>query len=761
MARKTQTLELAQTAGMERLVVALVSRLAVLVPPWAVLALLLIVSAVSHALWGKPPAVTWATMAATLSTTLLTGLTWLVAHARGPIGRVHTTLTTLFAGLWFTIATITGVNTPVTGGMLFFGGGTLALGWNIRAVIRATHGGEGAAGGDPLGALFDNAKNSFGLGGAKVRTKEVTDHKIKGKLELPAGEKTSADVIKRTEYIEGGMHLPPGSVLIAQDEDDAAQAHITVTDPRVMKKPLPWPGPSRPGASIAEPLRVGLFQDMEPAEPVLPGNHVQIMGKSGSGKSFGGGWNYLSEIITRRDAVVFAADLAKDKQTLGPLEEALHVLAVTKADVVALIRGLLIEIPQRTKWLSDHGYTDWEEGCGLDYWIVHFEEVAKMFDELSTKDVENVEQIAKEIRSAGGSLIMSLQRSTHTEMPTIVRGQLSNMCFGVGNASDASYGLSEAQQEGEARPQMWGSKPEFQGMAYLDARGIPATHVAMPLRTYFWGQPRMAAAAMRAHAAQYPAAAKQVDEFTARLVSRLTGTRTHHAIPMPAGPDIAQGPGEVDGDQDELLAMAAELVIATQLASPAMLQRKLRIRHEQSLRLLEALERHQVIGPQPTEATGHRPVLVAADDLDEVLDRLREHGDAAADYLRTADPSPELTAGPDDEIREPTLREDTYYVGDKETEAQHKARKLPPDQARARVHDWIRHRARNNRPSFTAGDPELTAVRTNAGMTSRGWIYKVLTDLVAIGVLAEDKDGTTTYTIVDLDPLGDLGQEAA
>src|SRR5260370_25214746 len=109
MARKTQTLEIAQTAGMERLVVGLVSRLAVRAPLWAVLVLLLIVSAISHAVWGTPPAVTWATMAGTVSTMLLTGLTWLVSHQRGLLGRAHSTATTLFAGLWFTIATITGV----------------------------------------------------------------------------------------------------------------------------------------------------------------------------------------------------------------------------------------------------------------------------------------------------------------------------------------------------------------------------------------------------------------------------------------------------------------------------------------------------------------------------------------------------------------------------------------------------------------------------------------------------------------------------
>jgi hypothetical protein len=763
-------LEIAKDDALERIVVAAVSKVGVLIPPWVVGALVVLVSAISHAKWGKPPAVSWATMAGTLGTAVLTMLTWAVSHHRGLLGRTHSTLTVGFAGMWFTIATITGIGQQVTFGLLFFGGGILAVGWNIRTVIRNSDGGGHA---DPLGNLFDQAKASFGLGGARVRTREVGDYKIKGKMALPAGEKTAGDAIKKAEYIESGLRFPPGSVHVAADEDDASETHFTVTDPRVMRRPLPWPGPSRPGGSIADPLRIGLFQDMDPVLHTLPGHHLQIMGQSGSGKSIGGAWNYLAEIITRTDVAVFAVDISKDDQTLGPLRPALHRFETTKAGLVDFIRDLHEKIPQRTKWLARHGYQKWVPGCGLAYWLVLMEEVSKVFDELSSRDEDLLLQIVKELRSAGGSIVMSLQRSDYSQMPTIARGQLAHMCFGVANDDDASFGLSEAQKEAEARPELWGAKQP--GMAYLDAPSIPPTHIAMPLRTYAWGtSDRQANAAMTAHAAAWPAAAKQIDEFTVALAHPSgSAGRPGHAIPMPAA-GTAQGatPDQADSavvddrapDDDqivELLAEAAELVIVSQHASAQMLQRKLRLPHDQCLRVLEVLERHRIIGPQPIDGTP-RPVLVVADaeKCRQAVEELREAGDAVSEYLRTDDPSPDITAGPDDEIPESADEEDQLYTppGDRAP------LKLSPSAARGLVYDWIRQRAGSGKPTFTAGDEELAAVREEAGMRSRGWIYKVLDELVARGVLeVNDGESATAYTIITLDPLDDLddGRAAA
>ncbi|KAB2341512.1 DNA translocase FtsK [Actinomadura rudentiformis] len=784
MARKTQTLQIAQDATVERITVAAVSKIGVLVPPWAILGLVTVVAAISHAKWGQPPAVTWATMAATLSTVVMTGLTWAVSHQRGLLGRVHSTLTALFGGLWFTIATITGIGTQITLGMLFFGGGTLAVAWNIRAVIRQTPSLDGGSV-DPLAFVFDKAKDSFGLSGAKVRTTEVDDYKVKGKMALPAGEKTADDAIKNTAYIESGLKFPPGSVNVARDEDDASQAHVTISDPRIMKRPLPWPGPYRPGGSIAEALRPGMYQDMSEVLHPFTGHQLQIMGMTGSGKSIGGAWNYLAEIISRVDTAVFGIDISKDDQTLGPVRPGLHRFETSKPGAVDLIRTMHGEIPQRTKWLSEHGFQKWTKGCGLLYWFLWIEEYSKLYEALGEADQTKVEEIVKEIRSAGGSVVISLQRADYTQVPTLIRSQMAKMCFGLADDDDAKFGTSDRQRKAGVAPEQWENHQP--GMAYLDAPGIRATHYAMPLRTFAWGKTdNEANANMRAHAAAFPAAAKNADEFTARLADPSgSAARRSPAIAMPASADpegtlvgaqddavdeldtvrrpvdtVDDGAGERDERFAEVLAQAAELVITAQHASTTMLQRKLRLPHTDCLRVMEVLERRGVIGPQnASEATG-RPVLVPADAeaARAVVDQLRDDGDAVSQHVRTDDPSPDLTAGPDDPITDPGP-EDLLETPPEQQEGP----KMSPEAARRLVHDWLRHRAATGRLTFTAGDPEFQKVRDRSGM-KRSWSYKVLGQLVDDGVLRRDKTGgaNTTFTIIDLAPLDgpDLSQAA-
>ncbi|MET8140396.1 DNA translocase FtsK [Sphaerisporangium sp. NPDC005288] len=766
MSRKSApSLQLVQEATMDRLAASAVSKVGVLVPPWAVLGAEAAAGAISHAVWGQAPAVTWAAVGCTLGSTVLTGLTWAITHQRRLIGRVHATATTAAASTWFTTATITGLHSPVVSGALFFGGATLALSWNIRTVIRNTTGDGDEHGGDALGSLFNRAKEQAGLKGARVRAVEVTAHKVKGQMQLPPGEKTAEDAVKATDRLESGMQLPPGSVTVAHDENRADRAFMTVSNPRSIRQPVPWPGPSRPGASVSEPIRIGLYQDGEFVTFRFVGGHLQIMGRTGSGKSIGGAWNICAEIMTRPDAAIFSIDISKADQTMGPLREGLHRFEDSKAGAVQLIRAMHAAIPERTKWLADHNYSDWEEGCGLTYWYLHIEEIAKLVNELSADDEEKLGEILKEIRSAGGSVILSLQRADYTQIPTLFRSQMAKMCFGLSDPDDVKYGVSARQRKADVAPHEW--EDHYPGMALLDIRGIPTSHYSMPLRTFAWGRGSAEArAAMMQHAAAYPATGKQVDEFTAALArptapTSSTGDRAM-AIPMPPVPAAPSNPRdggeEFAADFAELLADAAHLVIATQHASPAMLQRKLRITWEDSLRLLEALERKDIVGP-PAPDSDNRPVLLAAEDAlaADVVAALRATGDVVTQTLaRSDDPDPSITAGPADPVREPSAQEADALQADGPATTMH------PAEARTLVYAWLRHRHQTGKPTFTATDEDLTAVRRKTG-NSRPWIYKVLTDLTDRGVLTVAKTGSSrTWTITDLSPLDheDYGRAA-
>ncbi|QXJ20734.1 hypothetical protein AGRA3207_001499 [Actinomadura graeca] len=133
----------------------------------------------------------------------------------------------------------------------------------------------------------------------------------------------------------------------------------------------------------------------------------------------------------------------------------------------------------------------------------------------------------------------------------------------------------------------------------------------------------------------------------------------------------------------------------------------------------------------------------------------RDSGDPVAAALRTDDPDPAVTAGAGDRVQEPTEAESLVTEDDNREPR-------TPAAARGLVYDWLRHRQESRRPSFTASDSELTAVRNRSG-NGRAWIYKVLKDLTARGVLWADKSGSsTTFTITDLSPLDhdDLGHAA-
>ncbi|OUC96063.1 hypothetical protein [Streptosporangium minutum] len=539
-------------SSMDKVVAKGVSKLVTLSGPWVVGILAFGVGTAFHAILASddPQVVAWTAFLLSTAVLVLTGVTYGQSHARGVWGRIHTTATTLLSGLWVTAATINGSTTVVTGRLVLIGGFTMALTWNIRTIIRLKGWDAPGAMSDPLALLFGQGAERAGLA-IEARTTAATAHKVEGAVQLEQGRQTAEDLQRKVPYIESGIGLPPGSITTSLDPDDASRAKVTISDPRVMTRPIPWPGPSRPGASVAEPFRLALWQDLDELRYVIIGHHLQMMGMTGAGKGFGGAWNYLAEFVTRFDGAVFAGDITKGRQTLGPLEESLHRFETTPAGVKAMLSELQKQVKPRTDYLAGKGLAKWKPGCGLTYWLIWLEEFPDIFDCLSDKEQEQFLSMLKAIRSAGGTIVMSLQRSDYTQMPTLARGQLAKMCFGVENSADASFGLSERQQDAGARPELWTNAQP--GMAYLDAPSIPDGRIAMPMRTYAWGidaagefDDELANAAMREHAARWPAADKRVDETTAAL-SRLAGG----AKPLGVAAALLERPADLDDDPDD------------------------------------------------------------------------------------------------------------------------------------------------------------------------------------------------------------------
>lgn len=426
--------------------------------------------------WGDTSAVDASqilTFIIVISMLILSALAWKLFRPRDQFHHfisIHAAVTSVLVHVWMIIAIwqdlgewMFGMPTVYT---FFYGAAVLALSWCIRRwAYRGEDNENSSKGENPFAAI--------GLGESTHINKEKSYKTSNGavyRMKLSLGKRIED---AKSKAIEMAQIAGKPRALVHVSETDSGiegEVDITILDENPFKTKNPWLGPEYPGQSITAPIGFATYDTGQRGIIYIAGKdggssqHFLTVGMPGTGKSKA--WQAIyGTVLARSEVSVIYGDPAKGMQTGGPLASKLAWFAWSEEDCLKQIDAVINAVEARTNYLTSVGLSHWESGCGLNFLIFHLEEAARF------AKVNDLIELLEAARSAGISIVISLQRGTADRINTSARYNLGgNMCFGVKAKRDAEFGLSEYARSSGASPHLW--QDRFPGHFYLEAAGI-------------------------------------------------------------------------------------------------------------------------------------------------------------------------------------------------------------------------------------------------------------------------------------------------
>ncbi len=394
---------------------------------------------------------------------------------------------------------------------------------------------------------------------------------------------------------------------------------------------------SAEAAKARHPLEAGIGRDID-GKPVMLNlatmPHLLIAGATGAGKSSCIN-SLVTSILMRSTPDQVRLILIDPKRVeMGQYEGVPHLLTAPVTDPKKAANALhwaVREMERRYGVLSDCGFRDItgynaaydrgdltpplgatdDDGEPLTYSRLPF--ILVVVDELSdlmmvaARDVEDsICRLAQMARAVGIHLVVATQRPSVNVITGVIKANIpARLAFAVSSLADSRVILDQPGAErlvGQGDMLLLG--PSSNVPQRIQGAWVGESEVRQVVSTWTSQVDELAGAA---------AAADEEGEVTAE-------------VPVPDQPsasitdDSSRPSAAAADDDDDLFQQARELVVASQLGSTSMLQRKLRVGFARAGRLMDQLEEAGVVGP--STGSKAREVLVGAEDLEN----LRQQG---------------------------------------------------------------------------------------------------------------------------------------
>lgn len=457
--------------------------------------------------------------------------TWLVGRARRLELRAASLAMSVGSGVGLWTLTFRGWSVDsVTTYLLAMGGASVML-----ALTRMLRGDGGDGRPSVFGELSERVAELKDIG--KAGRPKVVDGRIITEIEMKHGGNFGELTKEEVRTAIASQHdVPVSGVRMVAERGTPRKGRMELSPVDMLENPPAWPGLSAPGGSIADPIRLAVYQTGQDVPLVLPGDAqagrnaigvLVLLGQSGSGKTEFQ-LTLAAEARSRRDARVTYIDGRKGRQLPAAFRNAVHTMICDAGEGERFLDSLVDLVAVRAGQMGDHGHDQWTAGCQEcpPFEVVIVDEASKFIEA-----EETLVELAESVRSVGIFLLLGLQRATGDRMPTSVRSTIGGViCMGTKNQAEAARVLSEDTITAGADPGRWQNKKP--GALYAELPGTDPDDWSLPARTY-----RPDRDAVIGELAAYLAAAGEPGPAA--------------SAPVPVRGEVVDDPTDPDGDDED------------------------------------------------------------------------------------------------------------------------------------------------------------------------------------------------------------------